>query len=190
MLLCEYQKDSHASEWVLRCSQSNQIIRVCSLVQCWGWVITTHSLLYCLFFFESKWIRCGVAWYSAGAIWWSFKHFYKHEELFAPIIYTTGSHPVWAGGIERWCRRAVDSTYPCRNYTNIYDRNSLARVKKDTSDVGYILFSMISYLRYCVCISNLIHVSRHNTHHSTIASVQKRDDAQRESQLTRWRQRS
>ena len=64
----------------------------------------------------------------------------------------TGSHPVWAGGIERWCRRGVDSTYPCRNYTNIYDRNSLARVKKDTSDVGYILLSMISYLGYCVCI--------------------------------------
>ena len=97
----------------------------------------------------------------------------------------TGFHPVWAGGIERWCRRAVDSTYPCRNYTTIYDRNSLARVKKDTSDVGYILLSMISYLRYCVCISNLIHVSRHNTHHSTIASVQKQDDARRESQLTR-----
>ena len=57
-------------------------------MQCWGWVITTHSLLYCLTFFESKWIRCGVAWYSAVAIWWSFKYFYKHEELFAPIIYT------------------------------------------------------------------------------------------------------
>ena len=92
---------------------------------------------------------------------------------------------MWAGGIERWCRRAVDSTYPCRNYTTIYDRNSLARVKKDTSDVGYILLSMISYLRYCVCISNLIHVSRHNTHHSTIASVQKQDDARRKSQHTR-----
>ena len=68
-------------------------------------------------------------------------------------------------------------------YYHIRQEFSGAR-KKDTSDVGYILLSMISYLRYCVCISNLIHVLRHNTHHSTIASVQKQDDARRESQQT------
>ena len=57
---------------------------------------------------------------------------------------------MWAGGIERWYRRGVDCTYICRNYTNTYNRNSLARAKKDTIDVRYILLSTL--LTVCIWI--------------------------------------